>query len=118
MRRIHHVNLGVPPELVDAESQFLVEVLGYRVAEIPPEIERFEPLWFDADDGTQVHLSRDPEHVPAGHAHTALVVGDELDAIQQRLDDAGARYKATEGMGNRIVLCRDPAGNRWELRSS
>jgi catechol 2,3-dioxygenase-like lactoylglutathione lyase family enzyme len=118
MRRIHHVNLGVPPDLVDAEAEFLVGVLGYRVAELPPEAERFGALWFDADDGTQVHLSRDPEHAPARQAHTALVVGDELDAIQERLDDAGSRYKAAEGMGNRVLLCRDPAGNRWELRSA
>jgi len=118
MPRIHHVNLGVPPELVDAESQFLVDVLGYRVAELPPEVEAFGALWFDADDGTQVHLSRDPEHAPARQAHTALVVGDELDGIQERLEGAGTKYKATEGLGNRVILCRDPAGNRWELRSS
>jgi catechol 2,3-dioxygenase-like lactoylglutathione lyase family enzyme len=97
MRRIHHVNLGVHPDVMDDEVDFLIDVLGYRRADPPAEALRFGAQWFDADDGTQVHLSRDPDHRPAARAHTALVVGDELDDIKAR---------------------SDPAGNRWELRST
>jgi uncharacterized glyoxalase superfamily protein PhnB len=50
-------------------------------------------------------------------AHIALEVGDDSEAIAARLSEAGVRFKATEFDGNRIILCKDPAGNRWELRS-
>jgi catechol 2,3-dioxygenase-like lactoylglutathione lyase family enzyme len=118
MRRIHHINLGVPPDLVDAERDFLVDILGYRLAPLDPAAEKFGALWFDADDGTQIHLSRDEGHVPAAQAHTAIAVGDEIDDIEKRLDAAGARYKAGEFGGTRLLFCADPAGNRFELRHS
>jgi uncharacterized glyoxalase superfamily protein PhnB len=50
-------------------------------------------------------------------AHTALEVNDERDAIAERLTQAGIHFRAAEFDGNRILLCKDPAGNRWELRS-
>jgi len=118
MRRVHHINLGVPPDLLDAERDFLVAVLGYREAEPDPAAKKFGARWFDADDGTQIHLSLDEHHVPAQKAHTALVVGDELDLIEKRLDTAGVRHDGAEFGGHRLILCADPAGNRFELRDS
>ena len=90
MPRIHHVNLGVPPELIEAEADFLVAVIGYRRAVLDPAAAQAGANWFDADDGTQIHLSPDPEHVAGRRAHTALVVGDEIDLIEKRLEAAGA----------------------------
>jgi catechol 2,3-dioxygenase-like lactoylglutathione lyase family enzyme len=116
--RFHHVNLGVPPGVEDAEGDFLVGVLGYRRLESPPAAQARNARWFEGEDGAQVHLSVDPEHRPAAKAHTAVVVGDEADAIEARLVAAGIEY-ATGGLGGvRVLLCRDPAGNSWELRSS
>jgi catechol 2,3-dioxygenase-like lactoylglutathione lyase family enzyme len=112
MPSFHHANLGVPPGLEDAEGAFLVDVLGYRVAEVPPEFAG-RARWYDADDGTQIHLSSDPEHRPAARAHTALEVDD---GIEDRLDAAGVTYNASDRDGVRIVFCADPAGNSWELR--
>jgi catechol 2,3-dioxygenase-like lactoylglutathione lyase family enzyme len=117
MPTLHHVNLGIPPDLADAEADFLVGILGYRRVEPPQLAAEFGARWFEADDGTQVHLSLDPEHTPAAMAHTALHVGDEADGIATRLTHAGVRFKAAEFDGVRILLCKDPAGNRWELRS-
>jgi hypothetical protein len=116
MPTFHHANLGVPPDLAEAEASFLVGILGYRRLEPPTAAADFGARWFEADDGTQVHLSLDPEHTPAAMAHTALDVRGEFDAIQARLTDGGVRFKAAEFDGNRIMLCKDPAGNRWELR--
>jgi catechol 2,3-dioxygenase-like lactoylglutathione lyase family enzyme len=113
----HHANLGIPPHLADAEAEFLVGVLGYRRLEPPESASAFGARWFEADDGTQVHLSLDPDHAPAAMAHTAIEVGSEGDAVEQRLTDAGIPFKSGEFGGNRIVFCQDPAGNRWELRS-
>jgi catechol 2,3-dioxygenase-like lactoylglutathione lyase family enzyme len=117
MPTFHHANLGLPPDLAEAEADFLVGILGYRRLEPPKMAADFGARWFEADDGTQVHLSLDPEHAPAGMAHTAIVVGDQSTAIETRLSEAGIAFKASEFDGIRIVICKDPAGNRWELRS-
>ncbi len=117
MPTFHHANLGIPPDLAEAEADFLVEILGYRRLEPPKAASDFGARWFEADDGTQVHLSLDPGHTPAAMAHTAIDVSGESEAIQTRLSAAGIPFKAAEFDGNRIVLCKDPAGNRWELRS-
>jgi catechol 2,3-dioxygenase-like lactoylglutathione lyase family enzyme len=114
MLRFHHANLGVPPELDQAEGMFLVDVLGYRRMKAPPDLEDVA-RWFEADDGSQIHLSIDPEHRAATMAHTAIEVDD---AIETRLDGAGIIYRAHERGGLRVIFCDDPAGNHWELRRS
>jgi catechol 2,3-dioxygenase-like lactoylglutathione lyase family enzyme len=117
MTRLHHVNLGVLPDEADAEADFLVAVLGYRKVEPPLTTAKgFGARWYETDDGTQVHLSLDPGHRPAAQAHTALELSDQLDEVARRLRDAGIDYGDNEFNGSRVLLCEDPAGNRWELR--
>jgi catechol 2,3-dioxygenase-like lactoylglutathione lyase family enzyme len=116
MTRLHHVNLGVPPDGADAEAEFLVGVLGYRKVEPSAAAQGFGARWYEIDDGTQVHLSLDPDHRPAARAHTAVEFGDQLDAVAGRLRDAGVEFGDGEFDGRRILFCQDPAGNRWELR--
>lgn len=112
----HHANLSVLEGGVEAETQWLVEILGYRQIEVAPDWPKSGPYWFEADDGSQIHLSVDPEHRPAARAHLAIAF-QELEPIRERLDAAGEQYE----LGGRgpvgVLLCRDPAGNRWELRS-
>jgi catechol 2,3-dioxygenase-like lactoylglutathione lyase family enzyme len=115
MLRFHHVNLGVANGGQDAEEQFLTEVLGYRRLTLRPELEGLV-RWFEADDGSQVHLSEDPDHRPAARAHVAIDLADTLAAMESTLDAAGISYDAIEDDGVRLVFCQDPAGNRWELR--
>jgi catechol 2,3-dioxygenase-like lactoylglutathione lyase family enzyme len=117
MTRLHHVNLGVPPDGADAEGEFLVAVLGYRHLEPPEQAQAFGARWYETDDGTQVHLSVDPDHRPAARAHTAIEVGDEITTVAERLRTAGIEFGDSEFDGRRILFCQDPAGNRWELRS-
>ncbi len=114
MPRFHHANLGLPPGLEDREGSFLVDVLLYRKMSVPADLQRIA-RWYEAEDGTQIHLSIDPEHRPAAAAHTAIEVDE---AIEVRLDAAGIAYRAAERDGIRVVFCDDPAGNRWELRRS
>lgn len=116
MPKFHHANLGVPPELADVEADFLVGILGYRRLEPSTIAVARGARWFEADDGTQVHLSLDPDHAPAAKAHTAIDVGAECAEIESRLAAAGIPFTAGEFDGRRIVICRDPAGNGWELR--
>jgi len=115
MARLHHVNLGVPPDGDASEGEFLLAV-GYRKVEVSEEMSGLGTRWYEADDGTQVHLSVDPDHRPAARAHTAIEVGDELDAVAERLRGAEIKFREGEIGGRRVLLCRDPAGNRWELR--
>jgi catechol 2,3-dioxygenase-like lactoylglutathione lyase family enzyme len=117
MPQFHHVNLGVPPDGVDSEATFLVDILGYRLVEVDEWLQRMGARWFEADDGTQVHLSADPEHRPAARAHVAIEYGAQLSDVEQRLRQAEVPFDAGERPGfPRVVNCRDPAGNLWELR--
>ena len=113
----HHVNLGVPPDGLDAEMAFLTDVIGYKKLDLTEALRQIGANWFEAGDGSQVHLSIDPDHRPAARAHVAVRFGDELSEIETRLLDSGVAFDsfAREGFP-RTLLCRDPAGNHWELR--
>ena len=115
--RLDHVNLCVPEDGVPAETRWLVDVLGYRPVEPGPDASGFGTLhWFEADDGTQVHLTVDAEHRPSARAHTAIDLGDALDEVLARV--AGDGQHPGSGLtfdGGRHVFATDPAGNLWEL---
>lgn len=121
MPTLDHVNLCVPEEVdgasgAAAEASWLCDVLGYKPVTPGPDASRFGTLhWFEADDGTQVHLTVDPEHRPSGRAHTAIRIGDALDPTIERLEAAGRECTALEFDGDRHVFTSDPAGNLWEL---
>ena len=117
MTRLHHVNLGVLPEAVDEERSFLGAVLGYRELDLSDELRALGAIWFEDEHGQQIHLSVDPDHRPAGRAHVALELGPDAAAVEARLTESGRAVRVVENDGLRIVLCQDPAGNRWELRS-
>jgi hypothetical protein len=118
MVAFHHVNLGVPPGGVAAQATFLVEVLGYEPLPAPKELAGRNVNWFQASDGSEVHLSEDPEHRPAARAHVAVVLGDALDDVVERLRRRGDDVEVFDGLvGVRVAICHDPAGNRWELRA-
>ena len=114
--RLDHVNLCVPTDGVAAETRWLVDILGYRRAEPGPDVSRFGTVnWFETDDGTQVHLTVDPEHRPSGRAHTAVHVGDDLDELVTRVEATGQDTSSVTFDGGRHVFATDPAGNLWEL---
>jgi len=114
--RLDHVNLCVPEGGVPNETRWLVDVLGYRAVPPGPEASRLgTPRWFEADDGTQVHLSVDPQHRPSGRAHTAVHLGDALDAVVARVEATGQTTTGRTFDGGRHVFATDPAGNLWEL---
>lgn len=117
MPQFHHVNLGVPPGEIDAEVDFLVSVLGYRPVPLDDRLREIGARWYETDDGTEVHLSVDPDHRPAARAHVAIAYGPALAGIEDRLRQAEIRFDSGNLAGfPRVVMCRDPAGNLWELR--
>jgi catechol 2,3-dioxygenase-like lactoylglutathione lyase family enzyme len=111
---LDHVNVCVRDPT--AEREWLVGMLGYRPATPGPEASQLGTLhWFDADDGTQVHLTVDPNHEASASAHTAIRIGDRLDAVVARLEQAGHHCNTIAFDGDRHVFTTDPAGNLWEL---
>jgi catechol 2,3-dioxygenase-like lactoylglutathione lyase family enzyme len=117
MLRLHHVNLSIPVDGADAEAAFLVDFLNYQRLELTPETPPMAK-WFEGEDGTQIHLSEDPDHHPSSRAHVAIELGDELSILKDKFDAAGYEYKAFDGPNGRLLFCQDPAGNRWELRGN
>lgn len=114
--RLHHVNLGYPPGGEQDEIAFLTEVLDFRRVPAPPEFPTAR--WFEDESGLQIHLSEDPGHRPADMAHVAVVLGDMLETVTGRLEDRGVPTEGFQTASLQAVTCRDPAGNRWELRST
>lgn len=115
--RLNHVNLGVPIGGTAAEVEFLVDFLGYRRVTLPPDVSP-AAKWFESDDEKQIHLSEDPKHRPAARAHVAVDVGDDLVALERKLEQAGYEFKVFDSDVRRTVFCQDPAGNQWELRGT
>src|SRR4051812_15796110 len=121
MSRHHHVNLGVAPGQLEAQGSFLVDVIGYRPVEPPEDLLAlgFRPSWYEAEDGSQIHLSEDPDHHAAAFAHVAIELDEpDLAAVEKRLAAADIGFKSMDPRGSfpRVVFVQDPAGNRWELR--
>jgi catechol 2,3-dioxygenase-like lactoylglutathione lyase family enzyme len=112
--KLHHVNLSIPVGGEDDEATFLVDIMGYERVPAPEGLPMAK--WFEFSDGTQIHLSEDPDHHPSSRAHVAIELGPELQATAERLDEAGYEVLRFDGPDVRVVFCQDPAGNRWELR--
>jgi hypothetical protein len=117
MFRLHHVNLSIPVSGADAEAAFLVDYLNYERMELMPDTPP-QAKWFTADDGTQIHLSEDPDHHPSSRAHVAVDLGDSLGELRAKFDKSAYEYSASSGPNGVILFCQDPAGNRWELRGT
>src|SRR6478672_8439043 len=123
MRRLHHVNVVVPPDATARVRSFYVDVLGLREVAKPTEGVAQSGAWFDiGDTGSQVHVSeREGErhpHSASAHwasAHWGLVV-DDFDAVLARLAAADAPWEdQPQIFGGRRGFTRDPEGNRVEI---
>jgi catechol 2,3-dioxygenase-like lactoylglutathione lyase family enzyme len=120
MPRHHHVNLGVPTGGIPAQIEFLTDVLGYRRVAVTEQQAALGVQWFEGADGSQIHLSEDPDHAPPRRAHLAVVLDDgELETVEARLAAATIPVRPLDGLGiRRFLVLHDPSGNRWELRSA
>jgi catechol 2,3-dioxygenase-like lactoylglutathione lyase family enzyme len=110
---IQHVSFEVQPESLDACIAFY-ELIGFRRVETPEKLAHFV-TWLERD-GHQFHLLQLPEtrHMAAGHA--AVPMGDDYEACQTRLREAGHEVEDhPEYWGSARSFVRDPAGNLVEL---
>jgi hypothetical protein len=115
MIRFHHVNLSIPVDGEEAEAAFLVDYLNYERLELPPGTPQ-TAKWFATEDGSQIHLSEDPEHHPSTRAHVAIELGSYLSDVRSKFNKSDYEYTTSNFADRSILFCQDPAGNRWELR--
>lgn len=92
MLRLHHVNLSIPVDGADAEAAFLIDFLHYERMELTPDTPP-QAKWFEGEDGTQIHLSEDPEHHPSSRAHVAVDLGDSLSELRAKFRQIGLRIQ-------------------------
>lgn len=113
--RIHHVQLMIPRGGEGEALRFYGELLALTRIPKPEDMPNPEGLWFTLGDH-ELHLGVQDAHPDASsRAHVALLV-DDLDALVQRLRDAGVELTPSNTMaGLRRVHVRDPFGNRLEL---
>ncbi len=110
---IQHVSFEVTPDRLEDCVAFY-ELIGFRRVPAPEKLAGFV-TWLERD-GHQFHLLQLPEtsHMNAGHA--AVPLGDDYEATQARLRDAGHRVDDhDEYWGSPRSFARDPAGNLVEL---
>jgi glyoxylase I family protein len=114
---IHHVSMIVSN--TQQSVAFYENLLDLQVNDKRPDL-GFPGAWFDIA-GQQIHLlevkNPDPvDHRPehGGHdRHFAMTV-DNIDEIEQRLEQLGAKYTKSRS-GRAALFCRDPDGNGLEI---
>ena len=121
--RHHHVNLGVTPGDLAEEQAFLVDMLGYAKLAQPEELaaQGIGVNWFEGTDGSQIHLSEDPDHHAPARAHVAVEFDRaDLEEVEGRLRSGGSEYSGFDDRPGfpKVLQVRDPAGNLWELRAA
>ncbi len=112
--RFHHVQLAMPRGREDEARAFYERVLGLEEVPKPSVLTARGGCWF-REGAVELHLGVEEPFAPARKAHPAIVV-DDLDAIRERLEEAGAAV--TENVlldGHRRIHTSDPFGNRLEL---
>jgi catechol 2,3-dioxygenase-like lactoylglutathione lyase family enzyme len=113
--RLQHVSIPIPPGGEERGRAFYGGLLGLAEREVLPKLDPSRFVWFRAGGDLELHLMLldDP---PADRQHFCLVTDGDLDALRQRLEEAGVETRdGTELVGRPRFTCRDPFGNLVEL---
>ncbi|MET3651582.1 VOC family protein [Dyella japonica] len=117
VRRLDHVNLRAPANLIEQARRFYIDVLGFE--EGPRPIVRSRGHWLYAGGAPLIHLSvieeAHGEPAPTGWiAHIALACED-APRMQATLDRAGVPYRVGGSPEQVQLFLLDPAGVTVEL---
>jgi catechol 2,3-dioxygenase-like lactoylglutathione lyase family enzyme len=114
IRRIHHVQITIPPDREAEARRFYLELLGLREIEKPKNL-RPTGFWVQVGDRS-VHVSTENGvNRLATRAHVAYEVSD-LDHWRARVSEAGFTVEDQAPFWNvRRFHLRDPFGNQIEL---
>jgi hypothetical protein len=113
------VHVAGPPGCEADARRYCGAILGPVEVEKPAALRGRGGVWFRCG-AQQLHVGIEEDFAPARKAHPALrVAGGQLDALAERLRDAGERVAWDEGLaGVRRFYSQDPWGNRIELLSA
>ena len=114
--KLDHVQVAAPPGCEAPARAFYGELLGLPEVEKPESMRASGGAWF-ALGAQQLHVGVEDPFAPAAKAHPGLSVTDEeLDALAERLEAAGAPVTWDDRKpGVRRFYTADPFGNRLEL---
>lgn len=115
--RIQHVSIPFPPGGQPAARTFYGELFGLREVPVPSTLNQEQLIWYRVGD-TELHLfSEEPcEDNSARHFCFALDALDEVEALRQRLLEAGVSVKDVIAIpGRPRYVCRDPFNNLIEF---
>ncbi|MEP7292514.1 MAG: VOC family protein [Chloroflexota bacterium] len=115
IRRIHHVQITIPPGAEAAAREFYCGTLGLRETAKPESLAGRGGFWLELGD-QQLHVGvEDGFDRLTTKAHVAYEV-DDAAYWQQRLESAGATIAVSVPIpGFARFETRDPFGNRIEL---
>jgi catechol 2,3-dioxygenase-like lactoylglutathione lyase family enzyme len=115
--RLDHVQLAAPPGCEAEARRFFGGLLRLAEVEKPEPLRARGGVWFELEDGRQLHVGVAAPFEPARKAHPAFAVAvDELDVLARALADAGEKVEWDDSLpGLRRFYTADPWGNRIEL---
>lgn len=113
------MQITAPPGAEPAARRFYGGLLGLEEIPKPEPLQATGGVWFRVGD-SELHVGIEEIFAPARKAHPGFrVEPDELDAIAQRLSDAGAPVDWDDRyLGVRRFYTADPFGNRVEIGAS
>lgn len=121
VRGLDHVNLRVPPELLEPVRAFYIDMVGLRDGPRPPVLSGSHGYWLYAGAAAVVHLSVGSvdglkSHGNGYFSHLAFACTD-LAATRERLETAGIvhRVQVLDDGAQVQVFVVDPAGITVEL---
>jgi len=113
---LDHVQIAGPPGCEDDARGFYAGLLGLEEIPKPEPMRASGGVWFRVGE-QELHVGIEEPFAPARKAHPGLrVAPEELDAIAQRIAEAGAPVDWDERHpGVRRFYTADPFGNRLEV---
>ncbi|MCY4539358.1 MAG: VOC family protein [Chloroflexi bacterium] len=113
--RLHHVSVPSSPGSAERTRGFYGALLGLEEIPAPATITSVDVIWFKLSGSTELHIFEEAPRGDASLRHFCLVV-DDLDALRQRLNEAGYAPWETEPIpGRPRFFCHDPSGNLIEF---
>jgi catechol 2,3-dioxygenase-like lactoylglutathione lyase family enzyme len=114
---IDHVQVAAPPGCEDAARAFYGGLLGLVEVPKPEALAARGGCWFRAG-AQELHVGVEEPFTAARKAHPGLVA-DDLDALAERLGEAGHEIVFDDAIsGAKRLYVADPFGNRLEIRQA
>ena len=111
----HHAAAAIPAGGEEEARRFYGGLLGLREIQKPAPLVPRGGVWFETDDGFQLHLQIDAPDEFKSRRHIGLVTPDGP-LLKQRLEEAGHQTEDDPNFpGFTRFYVHDPWGNRIEI---